>query len=392
MDFAPMKDFMDHLTDWRIPGNSIVMYHQGKEVFRYNSGYADLENKIPMQGNELFNIYSCTKVATAVAALQLYEQGQFLLDDPLYAYIPEYASMQVRSENGDLVAAKKPITLRQLFTHTAGLSYNLEAPAVRELCRQNSAAPTVDVIKAFAKEPLLFEPGTRWQYSFAIDVIGALVEVISGQKFSEYVNEHVFAPIGVSDVYFHRTQGVQEKLAQQYQYLTEGNEANDLVQMQISSGNYEGYLKNIGKGVSHELGSQFDSGGAGISTSVESYAKFADALAMGGKAANGERILSPGTVDLMRTNQLAPEQAQGITWSQLTGYGFGLGVRTMVDKARSGSIGSVGEFGWGGAAGATILVDPDLGFSYFYTHHMCNPQEDYYQPRLRNVAYNCLGR
>lgn len=392
MDFTPMKNFMDHLTDWRIPGNSIVIYHQGKEVFRYNSGYADLENKIPMQGNELFNIYSCTKVATAVAALQLYEQGRFLLDDPLYAYIPEYADMQIRGKNGDLIPAKNPITLRQLFTHTAGLSYSISSPAIRELCKQNSAAPTVEVIKAFAKEPLLFEPGAQWQYSFSIDVIGALVEVISGQKFSEYVKEHVFAPIGVTDIYFHRTPDVREKLAQQYNYLTACSDADDLVQMQISSGNYEGYLKNIGKGVSHELGSEFDSGGAGISTSVESYAKFADALAMGGKAANGERILSPGTVELMRTNQLTPEQAQGITWSQLTGYGFGLGVRTMVDKARSGSVGSVGEFGWGGAAGATILVDPDLGFSYFYTHHMCNPQEDYYQPRLRNVAYNCLGR
>lgn len=392
MDFTSMKNFMDHLTDWRMPGNSIVMYHQGKEVFRYSSGYADLENKIPMQGNELFNIYSCTKVATAVAALQLYEQGRFLLDDPLYAYIPEYASMQIRGANGELSEAKNPITLRQLFTHTAGLSYNLGAPAVRALCEQNSAAPTVDVIKAFAKEPLLFEPGTRWQYSFAIDVIGALVEVISGQKFSEYVKEHVFAPIGVTDIYFHRTQDVQAKLAQQYRYLTAGNESDDLVKMQISSGNYDGYLQNMGKAVSHELGSEFDSGGAGISTSVESYAKFADALAMGGKAANGERILSAGTVELMRTNQLTPAQAQGMTWSQLTGYGFGLGVRTMVDKARSGSIGSVGEFGWGGAAGATILVDPDLGFSYFYTHHMCNPQEDYYQPRLRNVAYNCLKR
>ena len=375
-----------------MPGNSIVVYHKNKEVFRYNSGYADLENKIPMQGDELFNIYSCTKVATAVAALQLYEQGRFLLDDPLYAYIPEYANMFVRGANGELTPVKNPITLRQLFTHTSGLSYNIGAASIQELCRQNSAAPTVDVIKAFAKEPLLFEPGTLWQYSFSIDVLGAVVEVISGQKFSEYVKEHIFAPIGVTDVYFHRSPQVTERIAQQYRYLTEGNETDDLVQMQISSGNYEGYLQNMGKGVSHVLGSDFDSGGAGICTSVESYAKFADALAMGGKAANGERILSPGTIDLMRTNQLTPEQAQGVTWSQLTGYGFGLGVRTMVDKARSGSVGSVGEFGWGGAAGATILVDPDLGFSYFYTHHMCNPQEDYYQPRLRNVAYACLGR
>lgn len=115
-----------------------------------------------------------------------------------------------------------------------------------------------------------------------------------------------------------------------------------------------------------------------------------DALANGGRGTTGERILAKGTIELMRTNQLSPIQLKDFDWSQLAGYGYGLGVRTMIDRSRSGSNGSMYEFGWGGAAGATVLIDADLGLSYFYAHHMLNPQESYYQPRLRNVFYSCI--
>lgn len=384
-----MKEFMNNLTDWIIPGNSIVVYHKNKEIFRYSSGYSDLENKVPMTGDELLNIYSCSKVATVVAALQLYEKGLFLLDDPLYDIISEYKDMYIRNENGELIKAKNPITLRHLFTHTSGMSYNCGADAIKEAIEKtNGKAPTVEVVKSFAKEPLLCEPGTVWSYSFSHDVLATVVEIISGKKFSEYIKVNIFEPIGVSNIFYHRDDKIKRRMAQQYCYVSDGE--SDIVKMQIKTQRNDGYLKNIGKDVSFEFGTEYDSGGAGIVTDVTSYAKFANVLAMGGKAPNGEQILSSGAIELLRTNQLTYEQAKNYTWSQLAGYGYGLGVRTLVDIAKSGTIGPKGEFGWGGAAGATILVAPDNQFSYFYSHHMTNPQEDYYQPRLRNVAYKCL--
>ena len=392
MDFTQLKHYMNHLTNWRMPGNSIVVYHKGKEVFRYASGYSDMENQIPMQGNELFNIYSCSKVATVVAALQLYERGLFLLDDPVSEYIGEYKHMQFVDKDGNLHPTKQPMTLRHLFCHTSGLTYDLSSKSILSACEKDARACTVDIAKAIAKEPLSFEPGTCWSYSLSHDVLAAVVEVISGERFSDYVCKHIFEPLGASDVYYHRTPDVEKRMAEQYCYYTEAPNTEDIVQMQIHSGNYEGHLKNAGKHVQHVLGSHYDSGGAGITTSVDSYAKFANALATGGKASDKERILSPCTIDLLRTNQLLPEQAQQYCWSQLKGYGYGLGVHTLINKSESGSLGSLGQFGWGGAAGATILVDPEQEFCYFYAHHMLNPQEEYYQPRLRNVAYACLYR
>lgn len=390
MDFGNVKEFMDRLTAWRIPGNSIVVYHKNREVFRYGSGYASVEQKTPMSAENLVNIYSCSKVATVTAALQLYEKGLFLLDDPLCEYIPQYKKMYVKDESGNIKEAKNPITLRHLFTHTAGFSYDLQCKSISKVIESTGGkAPTLDVVKAFAEEPLLFEPGEHWRYSFAHDVLGGVVEVISGKKFSDYVKENIFEPIGVKDIYYHHTDDITERMAEQYKYKTE--KSDDDVACQICSGGEDGFIVNAGKKATHELGSEYDSGGAGITVSVADYAVFGNTLANKGFCQKtGERILTPNTVELLRTNQLLPQCLNDVTWSQLKGYGYGLGVRTLMDRAKSGSLSPIGEFGWGGAAGATLLVDCENELSYFYAHHMLNPQEDFYQPRLRNVVYSCF--
>ena len=242
--------------------------------------------------------------------------------------------------------------------------------------------------KAFAKEPLIAEPGEIWSYSMSHDILAAVVEVISGQRFSDYVKENIFAPIGVNDVYYHPTDEIYGKMAEQYRYMA--GETDDIVALQISAEDKEGYIVNAGKKCDMYIGSEYDSGGAGIIVSVPSYAKFANTLAMGGKSKTGDRILSPGTIELLQTNQLNAERLKTFNWPHLCGYGYGLGVRTIVDKSEAGFTGGRNEFGWGGAAGATVLVDTENRLSYFYAHHMLNPQESYYQPRLRNVVYSCL--
>ena len=390
MEFTPMKDFMDRLTSWRIPGNSISVCINNEEVFNYQSGYEDYENKVKMRSDRLFNIYSCSKVATVTAALQLYEKGYFLLDDPLYDFIPEYREMYVKDKNGDVKKAEKPITMRNLFTMTSGLSYNYNSPAFEKAMKiTDGNMDTLPVAKCLAEDCLSFEPGEKWQYSLSHDVLGAAVEAISGKRFSEYVRENIFSPLEMNESYYHNDD-VLDRVAQQYCYVN-STESN-LVKLQSAADNKsDGRIENMGKKVRHVFGAGYDSGGAGITTSVSDYSKFVSALANGGVGKNGERIIASGTIELMRTNQLGSEQMKNFVWSQLKGYGYGLGVRTLIDKAKSGSCGNLGEFGWGGAAGATVLVDPDLKLSMFYTHHMLNPQEEYYQPRIRNVLYTCIN-
>ena len=393
MDFTLLKDFMDRLTAWRIPGNCVSVCMNGKEVFSYCSGYSDLENRTPMTSDRLFNIYSCSKVTTVTAALQLYERGLFLLDDPLYDFIPEYREMYVKDENGELARAKTPITLRHLFTMTSGLTYDMDTDSFRSaLAKNGGKLSTLEAMRCPASDPLSFEPGTHWQYSMSHDVLAAAVEVISGQRFADYVRDHIFLPLGMNDSCYHATPEVEARMAQQYMFVD--SDETDIGKLQSSRVNaYSGgYHENYGCLRREPLGDEFESGGAGIITSVPDYSKLCAALACGGKGANGEVILSKGTVDLLRANQIPAHILPDLTWEQLRGYGYGLGVRTMIDKARGGTTGNLGEFGWGGAAGATVLADPDVGLSVFYAHHMLNPQESYYQPRLRNVVYACIGR
>lgn len=384
MNFEYMKNFMDSLTEWIIPGNSVVIYKDGKKVFEYSSGYSDLEKKIKKTGEEQLYIYSCSKVATVTAALQLYEQGKFLLSDPLYEYLPEFKKMYVK--DGDRIkAAENPITIRDLFTMTAGLSYATNTPAFEKARKlTDGKMDTRTVIKCLAEEPLLFEPGARWNYSLCHDVLAVLAEVVSGMRFSEYMKKHIFEPLDMNNSYYHAPNDVIISP----QYIYEIQDTKNIVELQQKE-HTTGVVK---RAYGNELvfGENYDSGGAGIITTVDDYAKFAAALANSGTGLNNNRILSSATVKLMKTNQLNEAQCKTMNWRRLRGYGYGLGVRTLIDKAESGSNSSIGEIGWGGAAGATIIADTEEKVALCYAHHMLNPQEEYYQPRLRNVLYSCL--
>jgi CubicO group peptidase (beta-lactamase class C family) len=180
MNFDAMKNLMDRLTAWRMPGNAICVYKDGKEVFRYQSGYADLENKIPMTPEHHINIYSCSKVTTVTAALQLYERGDFLLNTQVREFLPEYADVTVRHRLPDgseeIRPATRPVLMRDLFAMSAGLTYDTNSPAFQELNARTGGAPTTrEVAAAMAKSPLMFEPGEHWNYSMCHDVLAAVV-------------------------------------------------------------------------------------------------------------------------------------------------------------------------------------------------------------------------
>lgn len=394
MDFSALKNFMDRLTAWRMPGNCVRVCLDGEEVFSYCSGYADVESRTPMTPDKMFNIYSCSKVATVTAALQLYEQGFFLLDDPLYDFIPEFKNMHVKNEDGSFSEAKNPITLRHLFTMTSGFSYRRTMELYDKARKlSDGKMDNLTVAKCISEEYLEFEPGTKWCYGISHDLLATVVEVISGMKFRDYMKKNIFEPLEMKNICYHN-ENIQDKMATQYRYKVP--EVTDIVDLQAGKGASEGWLevvdKNLGSTFHVDYGIENDIGGAGITTTVEEYSKLVTALSLGGTSKKGEKILSRGTVDLMRTNQLTEKQLENFSWKQLKGYGYGLGVRTLIDKAASGTTGNLGEFGWGGAAGATVLVDPDIKLSVFYAHHMLNPHEEYYQPRLRNVVYNCINK
>lgn len=392
MDFKNLKNFMDSLTDWIIPGNAISVYLGNEEVFRYQSGYADVENKIKMTDSHFINIYSTTKVTTAVSGMQLLERGQIVLDTPLYEIIPEFKEMTIADENGNLRKAEKPITLRHIFSMTSGMTYSLSDELKKEAeIATNGKFDTLEVVKRMARTPLSFEPGTRWQYSYGHDVLAAVVEVVSGKKYRDYVKENIFEPLGMNETFYQPNEITEANFAPQYDYKINADIKNNGASQSMNLYKISGKLIKTDGSVSHRFGEAYDSGGAGLITTVRDYAKLANALANEGTGKTGERILSPAAVELMKTNQLVtPDMKTNFCWPQLAGYGYGLGVRTMTDKAMGGSLSSIGEFGWGGAAGSTLLADTDKKLSYFYAHHMLNQQEAYYQPRLRNAVYSCL--
>lgn len=383
MNFTELKNFMDKITAWRIPGAEIEVYLENERVFKYASGYSDIQKKKPIDGS-LYYMYSTTKPLTATAVLQLLEKGEILLTDPLKEYMPEFSEMYIKKEvesgKFELIRAKNDIQIKHLLSMTAGFDYNWNTPAIKEVIEKTDAkAPTREIVRALAKSPLQFEPGERWAYSLCLDVLGGFVEVVSGKKYSEYVEENIFEPIGMKNSTFRYTEEVSKRMATQYRFnkeLLKPEPAGD---------------KNDH---STAIGSEYDGGGAGIISDVCDYAKFASALANKGVAPNGARILSSGSIELMKTNFLSekmlsligPEQVLGM------GYGYGCAVRTMIDRAKSGSVGSIGEFSWGGAAGAYLMADTEKKLSLVYTQHLLNNQERYIHPRLRNIVYSALDK
>ena len=373
------------------PGCCINVYKDGKEVFRYQAGYNDLENKVKLTGNELFNMYSCSKVAAAVTGMQMLEKGAFLLDEPLCEFIPEFKDITVKDADGNITKAKNYIKIRHLFTMTAGFNYLINDSLVNKATELGGGkVTTLSFAKALAYQPLNFEAGTRWQYSLCHDVLGAVVEVVTGKRLCDYMKENIFEPLGMNNTSFHIPAEKYSQVAEQYSYEVPGE--TDIVRLQMSDATQKGSVVKIHKFNKFEVfrGDDFDTAGVGIISNPDDFVKMMAALANNGTGVNGERILSPRAVELMKTNQLSEEMLKSFTWPDLHGYGYGLGVRTLLDKAKNGTLGTLGEFGWSGAVGSTCLADTELNLAMTFSQHILNPREACYCPRLRNVLYACV--
>lgn len=373
MDFPNLRAYMDQLVAERhVPGLDCTVYQGHNRLFRYFTGVRDPETQVPMTGNELYIIFSMTKMLTCTCALQLLEKGMYKLSDPVSKFLPEYKNMRI-ADAADAAPryAQNPITIQDLFTMGAGLDYDLNAEGIRKAL-QDGKATTRELVSAISETILGFEPGTRYRYSLCHDVLGALVEVWSGQTLGQYMKEHIFDPLGMKNTFFGvpKEECLRERMVARYIYTEDKS------------------IERLPLECPYNFTEQYESGGAGLISTAEDYAIFLDAMANGGKAANGYRLLDPSTVTLMGTNHLNDKQLEDFGINR-PGYGYGLGVRTHMDRAASQCLSPVGEFGWDGAAGGFAMVDPKnkISLTYFQEVHRWELRM---QTEMRNALYTDL--
>ena len=345
------------VSSGQIAGCSVRIMRKDEVCFEECFGYADIGKKARMTDDTIFAIASMSKVITVAGIMQLYEQGKFKLWDPVSEYLPGFRKPKIAKENPDgsyeITDAKGEITMRQLFTMTSGVPYGWGDTAAgririekeKEYMEKGLPMPgNVEYCNLVGQLPLAFEPGEKWMYGFSIDVLGAVIEVLTGKTLGEYLKEHIFDPLDMRDTGFYVPGEKQDRVATLY-HIQENlrPEAREFPDRKP----------------------EFESGGGGLFSTVRDYSRFAQMLLHGGTL-NGVRILGRKTVDLIATNHLTPEQQKGDSWDTQRGYGYGLGVRVMMNPETAGINGSAGEWGWDGAFGNWFCVDPKENLTCVY--------------------------
>ncbi len=338
----------------KIPGAVALVARNGNVVYHKSFGYSDIDSKTPMRNDNIFRIASMTKAITSVAAMTLYEQGHFLLNDPVARYIPEFSNPEVVSEVDEdgrilsTVPATEPIQIIDLLTHSSGISYPFIQNELQKAYEDAGIidGPTVQdmtvasQMKLLAEQPLLFEPGSRLAYGLNTDLLGYLVEVISGQSLDEYLAEEIFEPLQMYDTHFYLPKDKADRLVTLYADVEAGL---------IKSQGDESELVLDDPLYPITGARSYFSGGAGLSSTTHDYARFLQMLLNDGEL-DGKRILSRKSVELMRTARL--------DWDDDQVPDMSLGFAVVSDIGKRGELGSVGSYSWGGAFYTSYWVDP----------------------------------
>jgi CubicO group peptidase (beta-lactamase class C family) len=344
------------VADGRLAGIEVMIDRRGRTAFHRCHGKADVGRDVDATPDTIYRIYSMTKSLTSVAAMMLYEEGRFQLDDPIARYLPEFTGQRVFTGGGYGAVMTEPaqrdITFRDLLTHTSGLTYGfMHATPVDAIYRAQkielpgAEEPLADIVGRLARVPLIAQPGTEWNYSIATDVLGHLVAVISGQPFDAFLRERVLRPLDMADTEFHVPAGKVGRFAASYQKGVDGRP--ELIDDPETSR----FLAPPAA----------PSGGGGLVGTARDYMRFCRMLLAGG-VLGGERLLGRKTVELMTMNHLGGDMAAmgqpRFAESNYHGIGFGLGFSVVLDPARAQIIGSAGECAWGGMASTAFWVDP----------------------------------
>ncbi len=355
MNFKPLRDYIENVLvgEKGVPGCDVIIKKEHKTLFRYSTGYCDYDLIKPVSSKDIYFMYSCTKPITCAAGMQLVEQGKIGLDTPVEEILPSFKEVFLL-KNGEKTKPERKMTVRHLFTMSGGLDYNLQSEAICEVIKNNPQAGTLEIVNSLPKNPLCFEPGEKFKYSLCHDVIAGIIEAVSKEKYSEYLKKNIFSPLGMTDTGFVLPEDKKERLAALYSCYERGK--YEIIPQ-----------KNM-----FNLTENYESGGAGLYSTVDDYILFADAMANEGVGLSGNKILKRETIDLMRTEQLTKYSVDSkFTCAAGLGYGYGLGVRTLIDKS-GGQRSPIGEFGWDGAAGSYVMIDPQNKLSIFFAMHVMN--------------------
>lgn len=388
LGFSPQRlgkidDFVRRdIAGQKIPGAVTLVARHGELVHLVAQGTLGVDDPRPMTIDTLFRIYSMTKPVTTVAAMMLYEEGAFHLDDPVHRYLPEFAEVKILRD-GQAVDPERPITIENLMTHTAGLTYGWHPTdpvdkAYRDADLINSTS-SADFIARLTALPLRFEPGSRYHYSVATDVLGVLVERISGMSLEAFFQTRIFAPLGMDDTFFNVPEDKLQRLAANHVW---NSEAGRIVPIPPESSQPVTDVAVF-------------SGGGGLISSARDYWVFCEMLRRGGSY-QGTRILGPKTVQFMIMDHLSPEvrdrgAAENPNSHLYPGQSFGLGFGIITDPGQTGVISSKGAFSWGGAANTKFWIDPqeDL-IAILMTQVMAAPYGDALRFDMKVATYQAL--
>ena len=345
----------EYVKSNKVPGIVTMVSRNGKIVYYEAFGNRGADDQSKMKKDDLFRIYSMTKPITAVAAMQLYEEGKFHLNDPVTKFIPEFENIKVLNDKGVVVSSEEKMTMQQLLTHTAGFSYGFNP---NDMVDQKYGEAKLweskdldDFTEKIAALPLKFEPGTKWHYSIAVDLTGLIVERLSGKSLEDYFQDHIFNPLGMKDTFFEVPKNKSDRFLPNHYFDASTKSPKTLpIDPNSAMSNYEKV--------------SLYSGGGGLVSTAMDYMIFTECLRNGG-IYNGKRILGPKTVQFMTKNHLEGSLTNTVnsgenplSKAQSDGFGFGLGFGIVTNSTNNRVIGSDGEYNWGGAAGTVFWIDP----------------------------------
>ncbi len=351
-----------YIKEGAMPGGVFLIARKGKIVYYKNFGHQSLAKQKAYQKDDIFRLASMTKAVTTISILQLFEKGKLGLDDPIFYYIPAFAKPQVLDTFNEAdssytaIPAKRPITIRQLLTHTSGIAYGVFNPgkieAIYEKHNANRFGLSLDnftteqMANQIAKVPLAFQPGEQYLYGLNMEILGRIVEVVSGMPLNQYFKKHIFDPLGMNDTRFYLSKEKHHRLVPIYTY---DEETKQIIMAENSFGLDPNYpLK---------ADNNHYAGGGGLSGTALDYAKFVQALCNGGTY-NGQRILGRKTIEVMTSDQLMLQNAMGKGFSKLPGVTYGLGFALKTEPGSAWSPKSPGTFEWGGAFNTKFFIDP----------------------------------
>lgn len=378
---------MQEITDKEYAsGVSCLVIQHGEEQYYCETGYRDIAGGHKMTRDTIHRLYSMTKPITAAAVMLLLENGKIDLLDQVADYLPGFRNQYV-IERGLIVPVKQPMTIQHLLNMTSGLVYPGESNPAEVRCEKlveevksklltDHAMTTVEIANRVGKLPLAFMPGTTWQYGLSADVLGAVVEVVSGMSFGEFLSKRIFGPLGMQDTAFYVPKDKQERLAKVYRSTEHGLIEETECHLGIQN--------------KMELSSAYESGGAGLCSTIDDYAKFTQML-LGNGTYRGVRIMAPKTVEYMTTAHVTPAQQRGVeTWESLAGYTYGNLMRIMTDPGASAGLGSMGEYGWDGWLGTYMMNDPAHDLTLLIMHQRADSGTTAYTRKIRNILFAAL--